>query len=162
MKNRKQYLMCFVGLVMLSLGMVALVSCAGQRQGIVCDEIEYRYNSMSYSPDQRAFMEVPAVKKKRRRKKARPKHAVASTKGLPPRIRLQRYTLQPTPQRLWCRGILQPSSRRTVPLRRRRRPRQTVPQLWTVRQLRIAPQLRIARQSRSRRNNGYGTHTFGC
>ena len=57
MKNRKQYLMCFVGLVMLSLGMVALVSCAGQRQGIVCDEIEYRYNSMSYSPDQRAFME---------------------------------------------------------------------------------------------------------
>lgn len=57
MKNKKQYLMCFVGLVMLSLGMVALVSCAGQRQGIVCDEIEYRYNSMSYSPDQRAFME---------------------------------------------------------------------------------------------------------
>jgi len=35
----------------------ALLSCAGQRQGVVCDEIEYRYNSMSYSPDQRVFME---------------------------------------------------------------------------------------------------------
>lgn len=34
-----------------------LFGCAGQRQGVVCDEIEYRLNSMSYSPDQRYYME---------------------------------------------------------------------------------------------------------
>ncbi len=34
-----------------------LVSCAGERQGLVCDEIEYRLNTMTYSPDQRAYME---------------------------------------------------------------------------------------------------------
>ena len=36
---------------------VLLLSCAGQRQGVVCDEIEYRLNNMSYSPDQRYYME---------------------------------------------------------------------------------------------------------
>ena len=34
-----------------------LVGCAGERQGLVCEEIEYRLNTMSYSPDQRAYME---------------------------------------------------------------------------------------------------------
>lgn len=34
-----------------------LVSCAGERQGLVCEEIEYRLNTMTYSPDQRAYME---------------------------------------------------------------------------------------------------------
>lgn len=34
-----------------------LVSCAGERQGVVCDEIEYRLNTMAYSPDQRAYIE---------------------------------------------------------------------------------------------------------
>lgn len=32
-------------------------SCAAERQGIVCDEIEYRLNTMTYSPDQRAYAE---------------------------------------------------------------------------------------------------------
>jgi hypothetical protein len=57
MENKKQYLVWIVGLAILCFGMAVLESCAGQRQGVVCDEIEYRYNSMSYSPDQRAFME---------------------------------------------------------------------------------------------------------
>ena len=34
-----------------------LVGCAGERQGLVCEEIEYRLNTMTYSPDQRAYME---------------------------------------------------------------------------------------------------------
>jgi len=35
----------------------ALVGCAGERQGLVCDEMEYRLNTMTYSPDQRAYAE---------------------------------------------------------------------------------------------------------
>ena len=31
--------------------------CAGQRQGLVCEEIEYRLNTLNYSPDQRAYLE---------------------------------------------------------------------------------------------------------
>ena len=34
-----------------------LCSCAGERQGIVCEEIEYRLNTQTYSPDQRAYIE---------------------------------------------------------------------------------------------------------
>lgn len=34
-----------------------LVSCAGERQGLVCEEMEYRLNTMTYSPDQRAYAE---------------------------------------------------------------------------------------------------------
>jgi hypothetical protein len=34
-----------------------LVGCAGERQGLVCDEMEYRLNTMTYSPDQRAYAE---------------------------------------------------------------------------------------------------------
>lgn len=34
-----------------------LLSCAGTRQEMVCEEIEYRLNTMTYSPDQRAYME---------------------------------------------------------------------------------------------------------
>lgn len=41
----------------LFVGMLLLVSCAAERQGVVCDEIEYRLNTMAYSPDQRAFEE---------------------------------------------------------------------------------------------------------
>ena len=36
---------------------VALIGCAGERQGLVCDEMEYRLNTMTYSPDQRAYAE---------------------------------------------------------------------------------------------------------
>ena len=38
------------------LTMALLVGCAGERQGLVCEEIEYRLNTMTYSPDQRAYM----------------------------------------------------------------------------------------------------------
>ena len=31
--------------------------CAGERQGLVCEEIEYRLNTQTYSPDQRAYIE---------------------------------------------------------------------------------------------------------
>ena len=45
-------LACFlVGVV------VFLVGCAGERQGLVCEEMEYRLNTMTYSPDQRAYAE---------------------------------------------------------------------------------------------------------
>lgn len=55
--GKKQYLVLAAALMALFSCGLFLASCAGQRQGVVCDEIEYRYNSMSYSPDQRAFME---------------------------------------------------------------------------------------------------------
>lgn len=32
-------------------------ACAGERQGLVCEEIEYRLNTQTYSPDQRAYIE---------------------------------------------------------------------------------------------------------
>lgn len=57
MKNKVEKIVVVLSLCMLCLGSAALVSCASQRQGLVCEEIEYRYNTMSYSPDQRAFME---------------------------------------------------------------------------------------------------------
>lgn len=34
-----------------------LLGCAGERQGLVCEEMEYRLNTMTYSPDQRAYAE---------------------------------------------------------------------------------------------------------
>ena len=55
--GKKQYLVLAAALMALFSCGLLLASCAGQRQGVVCDEIEYRYNSMSYSPDQRVFME---------------------------------------------------------------------------------------------------------
>ncbi len=55
--GKKQYLVLAAALMALFSCGFFLASCAGQRQGVVCDEIEYRYNSMSYSPDQRVFME---------------------------------------------------------------------------------------------------------
>lgn len=36
---------------------VLLNACAGERQGLVCEEMEYRLNTMAYSPDQRAYAE---------------------------------------------------------------------------------------------------------
>jgi hypothetical protein len=42
----------------LFLGVAAvLMGCAGERQGLVCEEMEYRLNTMTYSPDQRAYAE---------------------------------------------------------------------------------------------------------
>ena len=57
MKNRRNFIGVFLGTGLLCLGSVVFVSCAGQRQGLVCEEIEYRLNNMSYSPDQRYYME---------------------------------------------------------------------------------------------------------
>ena len=34
-----------------------LVACAGERQGMVCSEIQYRLDTQTYSPDQRAYIE---------------------------------------------------------------------------------------------------------
>ena len=42
------------GLVAVS---VLLVACAGERQGVVCSEIQYRLDTQTYSPDQRAYIE---------------------------------------------------------------------------------------------------------
>ena len=57
MGNNMKKIADILGLALLGTCSCILVSCAGQRQEVVCDEIEYRYNSMSYSPDQRVFME---------------------------------------------------------------------------------------------------------
>ena len=68
---RKSFLSSALVIGAFCIGAIALASCAGQRQGVVCDEIEYRYNSMSYSPDQRAFMEeeLRACREEEARKK---------------------------------------------------------------------------------------------
>lgn len=51
---------------------LVLVSCAGQRQAVVCDEMEYRLNSMTYSPDQRYYAEeeLRACREEEAQKKA--------------------------------------------------------------------------------------------
>ena len=46
----------FIGMLGL-LAVTFLLGCAGQRQGLVCEEIEYRLNTLNYSPDQRAYLE---------------------------------------------------------------------------------------------------------
>lgn len=48
---------CALTIFFVSVLSIVLLSCAGERQGVVCDEIEYRLNTMTYSPDQRAFAE---------------------------------------------------------------------------------------------------------
>ena len=35
----------------------SLEACAGDRQGLVCSEIQYRLDTQTYSPDQRAYLE---------------------------------------------------------------------------------------------------------
>ncbi len=42
---------------MSAVAVAVLAGCAGERQGLVCDEMEYRLNTMTYSPDQRAYAE---------------------------------------------------------------------------------------------------------
>ena len=46
--------LAFVGAVAIA---VVLAACAGERQGLVCSEIQYRLNTQTYSPDQRAYIE---------------------------------------------------------------------------------------------------------
>ena len=41
-------------ILLLALGLYA---CAGERQGLVCSEIQYRLDTQTYSPDQRAYIE---------------------------------------------------------------------------------------------------------
>ena len=36
---------------------LCLYACAGERQGLVCSEIQYRLDTQTYSPDQRAYIE---------------------------------------------------------------------------------------------------------
>ncbi|MBR6450619.1 MAG: hypothetical protein IKS96_11885 [Fibrobacter sp.] len=45
----------FVGLAFVVVLLFA--GCASERQGLVCEEIEYRLSTMTYSPDQRAYLE---------------------------------------------------------------------------------------------------------
>ena len=50
----------FVSLVaFLAVAAVAFLfqACAGERQGLVCSEIQYRLDTQTYSPDQRAYIE---------------------------------------------------------------------------------------------------------
>ena len=51
MKNMFLFAVAVAGMLL------AFAGCAGERQGLVCEEMEYRLNTMSYSPDQRAYME---------------------------------------------------------------------------------------------------------
>lgn len=56
--------MCRIGSIGLLFGSltvasiaVLLAACAGERQGVVCSEIQYRLDTQTYSPDQRAYIE---------------------------------------------------------------------------------------------------------
>lgn len=44
----------FVGAVAIA---AVFAACAGERQGLVCSEIQYRLDTQTYSPDQRAYIE---------------------------------------------------------------------------------------------------------
>ena len=46
----------FIGFVFFFVA-VLIAGCAGERQGLVCEEIEYRLSTQTYSPDQRAYIE---------------------------------------------------------------------------------------------------------
>lgn len=46
----------FIGFVFFLVA-VLIAGCAGERQGLVCEEIEYRLSTQTYSPDQRAYIE---------------------------------------------------------------------------------------------------------
>ena len=48
------YLFFLVAVIAVSL---YLGACAGERQGVVCSEIQYRLDTQTYSPDQRAYIE---------------------------------------------------------------------------------------------------------
>jgi hypothetical protein len=81
--------LCFAGF-----GCACFVSCAGQRQGVVCDEIEYRNNSMAYSPDQRVFMEEEL--RACREEEAKKKQASAETR----RSIYERFAAQDTTKKV--------------------------------------------------------------
>ena len=42
---------------LLMLAALCFYACAGERQGLVCSEIQYRLDTQTYSPDQRAYIE---------------------------------------------------------------------------------------------------------
>lgn len=42
---------------LLLLAALSFYACAGERQGMVCSEIQYRLDTQTYSPDQRAYIE---------------------------------------------------------------------------------------------------------
>lgn len=53
----KLFASLFASFVAVSIAAVVLVACAGERQGVVCSEIQYRLDTQTYSPDQRAYIE---------------------------------------------------------------------------------------------------------
>lgn len=54
LKKVSGYLFFLVAVIAVSL---YLGACAGERQGVVCSEIQYRLDTQTYSPDQRAYIE---------------------------------------------------------------------------------------------------------
>ena len=53
----KTVLLNVFALTALSLFALCFYGCAGERQGVVCSEIQYRLDTQTYSPDQRAYIE---------------------------------------------------------------------------------------------------------
>ena len=53
----KKYIVSLFAISAVSLLALGLYACAGERQGLVCSEIQYRLDTQTYSPDQRAYIE---------------------------------------------------------------------------------------------------------
>jgi hypothetical protein len=53
----KKVLVYLVALLAAIAASLSLEACAGERQGLVCSEIQYRLDTQTYSPDQRAYIE---------------------------------------------------------------------------------------------------------
>ena len=54
LKKNLGYLIFLVAVIAVS---IFIGACAGERQGLVCSEIQYRLDTQTYSPDQRAYIE---------------------------------------------------------------------------------------------------------
>jgi len=57
MRKFIQRMVCLISMGVVPLAALAFFSCAGERQGLVCSEIQYRLDTQTYSPDQRAYIE---------------------------------------------------------------------------------------------------------
>ena len=53
----KKVVLNFSVVCLLMLVALCFYACAGERQGLVCSEIQYRLDTQTYSPDQRAYIE---------------------------------------------------------------------------------------------------------
>lgn len=57
MKKDARIKVCLFALCAMPLVSLLFLACAGERQGLVCSEIQYRLDTQTYSPDQRAYIE---------------------------------------------------------------------------------------------------------